>query len=128
MPSHVATFIGTPVGSGMSSNKVERVALEPKYKPGASKGVGNEDIEGEINYESIDKVEGYNAVKVNDLRKYMLENSSLLSYGARRVKIDTVYHQSKANEARIKESNLGIRKVEKFLKIRGVILVKPLNT
>jgi hypothetical protein len=46
----------------------------------------------------------------------MLENSSILAYGARRVKIDTIYHQSKANEARIKESNLDNRKVGKFLR------------
>ena len=46
----------------------------------------------------------------------MLENSSILAYGARRVKIDTIYHQSKANEARIKGSNLDNRKVGKFLK------------
>ena len=76
----MATFIGTAVGSGTSSNKVERVAREPKYKPGTSNGVGNEDIEGETDYDSIDKVKGCNAVKVNDLKKYMLENSSILSY------------------------------------------------
>ena len=46
----------------------------------------------------------------------MLENSSNLEHGARRVKIDAIYHQSKANKARINKSNLDNRKVGKFLK------------
>ena len=115
LPRPVTTLIRATVGSGLSPRKVESVALEPKSKLGKTKGAEKEDIESESKGNSINKFEGYNDVELSDLMKYMLENSSLLSYGARRVRIDAVYHQSKANEARIKESNLDNRKVGKFL-------------